>query len=431
MLQPAGTDAGCSATQEFESGRQKRNFLKVLLINSKMRLEHVLSTLPGDVKWESHYGYIISLGEAAIHFLSAEESSNVVGATASLLLELDEAQDVDEEKYLKDFRPMGSTANVTTVLYGTAWNEDTILARQRAINQRDKVGTHFEYPWSVLAAVNPDYGRFVEGEIQRLGADHPIIRTQYLLESVDAAGRFLSPDQLLLLRGEHSRLQSPPLPSMGETAADPLLFIAGVDVAGEDEEAPDQLVRRLNPRRDSTVVTLAAVQFPDDLLGDPRIDVVQHYYWTGRDHASQYQGLLRLLKDVWQVRYVTIDGSGVGAGVASWLDRAMPGRVDVVRFTRPAKSDLGYALLSAVNAGRLRVYADDTSTESTEFWKQVRLARYETFGNLALNFFVEPRDGHDDFLISLALCVRAASQVAAAPAGTILRPRRLYSDGRY
>jgi hypothetical protein len=74
---------------------------KPQLINSKLRLERVLSHLPGHVARaaRARFGYIIQLDQAAIHFLSAEESSNVVGATADLLLEVDEAQDVSEEKY--------------------------------------------------------------------------------------------------------------------------------------------------------------------------------------------------------------------------------------------------------------------------------------------------------------------------------------------
>src|SRR5205807_515541 len=105
---------------------------KPQLITSKMRLERVLAHMPGKIPRavRSRFGYIIQLDEAAVQFLSAEESSNVVGATADLLLEIDEAQDVSEEKYLKDFRPMASTANTTAVLYGTAWSRDTMLARQ-------------------------------------------------------------------------------------------------------------------------------------------------------------------------------------------------------------------------------------------------------------------------------------------------------------
>src|SRR5579884_1229186 len=139
-----------------------------------MRLERVLDHLPGMVSKavRSRFGYIIQLGEAAVHFLSAEESSNVVGATADLLLEIDEAQDVSEEKYLKDFRPMAATANTTAVLYGTAWSDDTMLAKQRAANLRDDPTAHFEYPWTVLAELSPDYRAFVQAEVRRLGEDH-------------------------------------------------------------------------------------------------------------------------------------------------------------------------------------------------------------------------------------------------------------------
>jgi hypothetical protein len=39
----------------------------------------------------------------------------VVGNTAHLLLEVDEAQDVGKDKYTKEFKPMGATTNVTTL----------------------------------------------------------------------------------------------------------------------------------------------------------------------------------------------------------------------------------------------------------------------------------------------------------------------------
>ena len=47
-------------------------------------------------------------GNARAIFLSADESANVVGNTAHLLLEIDEAQDVLKEKYTKEFKPMGA-----------------------------------------------------------------------------------------------------------------------------------------------------------------------------------------------------------------------------------------------------------------------------------------------------------------------------------
>jgi hypothetical protein len=356
-------------------------------------------------------------------FLSAQPGSSVVGATASLLLEIDEAQDVSEEKFAKDFRPMASTANTTTVLYGTAWSNDTMLARQRAANLRDDPSAHFEFSWTVLAALSPDYQAFVSSEIRRLGEDHPIVRTQYRLETIDAAGRLFGPEQLALLQGGQGRMDEP--------LDDEGLYVAGVDIAGAGEALPDAAARGAEPRRDSTVVTIARVTRPAALLGEPLIEVVQHHWWTGRDHSTQYAGLLELLQERWGCRLACVDGTGVGAGVASWLERTMGDTVEVVQFTRPAKSELGYELLAAVNARRLRMYKPDGSPEWQEFWQQTRSCRYALHANNALNFYVEEKDGHDDFVVSLALCVRAASQAMPEPVSVIIPPRPLFMDGRY
>jgi hypothetical protein len=276
---------------------------KPQLITSRLRLERVLAQLPAPLTedLQSRFGYIVQWGAAAIHFLSADEGSNVVGATADLLLEIDEAQDVSEEKYLKDFRPMASTANTTAVLYGTAWSADTLLARQRAANLRDDPTAHFEFPWTVLAELNPAYRDFVQAEIRRLGQDHPIIRTQYRLEAIDGAGRLLNAEQLALLQGTHQRLASPESEGgLGSAApgdspqwAGTASYVAGVDIAGEGETSGfDELTRRTHPRKDSTVVTIARVTHPPALMGEPLIEIVQHHWWTGRDHSTQYGALL-------------------------------------------------------------------------------------------------------------------------------------------
>lgn len=391
------------------------------LVTSKTRLERVLARLPGRRRWRRRFGYIVELVEAAVHFLSANEGSNVMGATANLLLEVDEAQDVDEEKYVREFRPMGSTGNVTTVLYGTAWSEDTLLAQQRAANLRDDPGAHFEYPWTVLGELSPAYRKFVSSEIRRLGEEHPAIKSQYLLEAIEQAGRFFSAEALGLLAGQHRRGER----SEGE------VHVAGVDVAGEGEQAPDEVARR-RLGKDSTVVTIARVRRPEELLGEPQVEIVEHSWWTGRDHATQYTALLELLRERWGCASVCVDGTGVGAGVASWLARAMPGRAEVVQFTRPGKSEMGFELLAAVNGGRVRMYTDDGSREWREFWEEARLCRYGVSAGATLGWWVDAREGHDDFVTSLGLCVRAAGRAWAEPASAVVLPRwRGYEDGRY
>jgi hypothetical protein len=66
---------------------------------SMMRLKDRLNDVGYAGFWEGELGYIIRLGNARAIFLSAEESANVVGNTAHILLEIDESQDVSKEKY--------------------------------------------------------------------------------------------------------------------------------------------------------------------------------------------------------------------------------------------------------------------------------------------------------------------------------------------
>ncbi len=379
---------------------------KPQIVNSKLRLEQLLDNPWNQGRWGSGYGYMVTLGKAAVMFFSAEESSNVVGATAHLLLEVDEAQDVSREKYAKEFRPMGATTNVTTVLYGTAWTAGTLLEEQKQLNlaleARDGVRRHFQYDWQRVAAFNPDYGRYVEGEIARLGADHPILRTQYCLETLAGASGFLSDQQRAQMRGDHPRCHHP---------VEGREYVAGIDLAGEDEEAADAALRSLKPRKDSTVITVAELDWStiSDLVLEPRLRVVEHYYWTGRKHRDQYAQMLDLLRNLWSCRKVVVDATGVGAGVAGFLASAL-GRQMVVPFvfSAPSKSRLAYDFLGAVNAGRFKLYREDGSPESREFWQQMEQARYTVGTNQTMDFYVPPDRGHDDFLISAALAVQAA-----------------------
>ncbi len=69
------------------------------LQTSIQRLKALLHDFPLDTHLESRHGYEFQFGLARILFLSANDASNVVGATAHHLLEIDEAQDVDKAKF--------------------------------------------------------------------------------------------------------------------------------------------------------------------------------------------------------------------------------------------------------------------------------------------------------------------------------------------
>ena len=356
-------------------------------------------------------GHIIRVGRARQVFLSAEPQSNVVGHTAQLLLEVDEAQDVDKEKFDKEFRPMAATANATTVYYGTPWDDSTLLEQAResnlALERKDGIRRHYQYDWQAVAECNPAYGRYVEGERQRLGESHPLFLTQYCLKPIAGGGRLFSPSQRAQLQGEHSRQSQP---TAGET------YAAGLDIGGESLSVmPHPLgCGSGNSHHDATVLTIGRLVFPpgDALVQEPRLEVVEHYCFQGERHDLLYGRLVDLLGHVWKVRRLAVDATGLGETVARFLATALrPGVVLPVRFSSESKSRLGYQLLAAVNGGRLKAYAQDGSLEYRCFWREMERARAAYRPSQTMSFFVEPSQGHDDYLMSVALLVEAARDV--------------------
>jgi hypothetical protein len=356
-------------------------------------------------------GHIVRVGHARQVFLSAEPGANVVGHSAQILLEVDEAQDVAEEKFDREFRPMAATANATTVFYGTAWDDSTLLERAKQrhleLERRDGVRRHFEYDWQAVARYNPAYGRYVEAERQRLGEQHPLFLTQYCLKPIAGGGRLFSPGQLAQLEGRHDRQRAP---RAGET------YVAGLDLAGGEMEgdvgAPPSVA---SAQRDSTVLTIARAAYPGRgaIVQEPRLEVVEHYVWTGEPHDALIQRLVDLLREVWQVRRLAVDATGLGETIARLLTATLGSLVvHPVRFTQEAKSRLGYGLLAAVNSGRLKLYAGDNSQEYRHCRHELERARVAYRANRTMNFFVEPSDGHDDYLMSLALLAEAGADAA-------------------
>ncbi len=153
--------------------------------NAMRRLERVLErNFLTRGSWEKEAGYLYRLGRAQIAFFSGAPEANIVGATASLLLEVDEAQDISPDKYDRAIAPMAASTNATRVLWGTAWTGDTLLARElkaaRAAEQRDGLRRVFTLSADQVAAEVPEYGRHVAEQVAKLGRNHPMVRTQYL-----------------------------------------------------------------------------------------------------------------------------------------------------------------------------------------------------------------------------------------------------------
>jgi len=374
-------------------------------IISISRLKERLNDFGFDGIWFTEAGYMVRLGNARQIFLSADKASSVVGHTADILLEIDESQDVTKDKYTKEFRPMVSASNATTVHYGTTWDDTTLLEEVKQTNleleKEDGIKRHFRYDWQEVARYNLNYKIFIESERQRLGEEHPLFRTQYALLPIRGGGGFLTNQQIAQLAGEHARLSQP---EEGE------VYVAGIDFAGESEQLEDDILTRSG--RDATVITIAEVRHSvnDLMTKEPCIFVIEHYSWVGKRHSDLYPQMVDILKNVWKCSRVAADATGVGEPVTSFLRKSLGSKVIPFKFTQKSKSEAGFDLLAAVNSGRLKLYKQEGSEDYRELMFELQKAKSMYRPSQTLNFFVDSSDGHDDYLMSLAMVVQAAGK---------------------
>jgi len=222
--------------------------------------------------------------------------------------------------------------------------------------------------------------------------------------------------------GEHQRQSQPE----GKRT-----YIAGVDLAGEHEpEMTGEGALGNDGGRgcDSTVITIAEVDARLPSLGgqatkpsQPLLKVVEQYRWTGTPHSQLYTQMTDILKNVWNCHRIVVDATGIGQPVASFLRKELGSRIIPFVITSKSKSDMGFELLSFVNSGRLKLYKQDGSREYKETLFELERARVQYRPNQTMNFYVDPQDGHDDFLVSLALVVQATKGLSLREAKGWLR----------
>ncbi|MGB3329340.1 MAG: hypothetical protein WBA46_10330, partial [Thermomicrobiales bacterium] len=357
-----------------------------------------------------HDGHAISVGRATARFLSAGTQANARGQTADLLLVANEAQDIDPDIWDAVFDPMAASTNAPTLFMGTVWSASTLLARQMRF-LRDRTAPDggervFRVPWEVVAQEVPAYGERVRSRIAQLGPEHPFVRTEYGLQELDGEGSLFPPSRLAHLVGDHPRLQR---------ARPGCRYALLLDVAGEEEGGGNQLAFAAgNARRDSTALTVVEV---DASGGRPRplYRVVDRRTWTGVRHTALHDQLVDLARHVWQASWVIVDATGIGAGLTSFLRDSLgrrgggsPGRIEVVPFvfTRASKSQLGWDFLALIDGGRLKEYAGDGDAITRLYHRQLAATTYEIASGpgAVLRWGVPERDGHDDLVLSVALC---------------------------
>ena len=396
--------------------------------NAMRRLETVLSNnLISRDLWSKSRDYIYRIGKSRIYFLSGSSSANVVGATANLLLSIDEAQDILIDKYDKDIAPMAASSNATRIFWGTAWTSNTLLAREEKsanlLYAKDGIQRVWRLTCDQVAAEVPPYGHFVADQVAKLGRNHPMVRTQYFSEDIDSEGGLFPSDRLALLYGIH-----PPQvkPEPGQ------VYVMSLDVAGEDENQTLDLEHLSNPARDATALTIARVNFAalnDPGLLLPSYEIVYRRQWVGVKHTDIYGQILSLAR-TWNIKYLVCDSTGVGAGLTAFLTRSLGSKVIPFQFNSRTKSDLGWSFLTLVDTGRLKDYSLDQPQDAQDihqihdfslkmmdlqniFFRQLEFCQYEIIPgpDKKIKWSVpdgtrDPASGeliHDDLLISTAL----------------------------
>lgn len=372
-------------------------------INAIMRLENRLkANLLTKSMWKKRSDYMRMVGGATISFLSGDASSNVVGAVASLLLVVNEAQDISPSKYDKDFAPMVASTNATRLIVGTVWTSDTLLAREedaaRKLQEADGVRRVFFYTADDVRKIVPHYGQFVDNEIKKLGRQHPLVRTQYFCERIDNQTGMFNTARRALMVGDQDPQDAP---IQGH------IYAITIDVAGMDE-ALLNLDGMGNPGRDSTTYTIADVDLSSlEILQAPTYRAVKRDSWQGADHLSVFGRLCQII-DLWQPLYIVIDATGVGEGLWAMLFKKYGGRVIPIKFTQQSKSEIGWGYLAIIETGRFR---DCCMTE--EVRAQYDKCQSEILPGPAKTLRWGVKDGtrgadglliHDDIILADSMC---------------------------
>jgi len=381
--------------------------------NAMRRLERVLQrNLLTRLQWQRESGYIYRVGAARIYFLSAAPEAHIVGATASLLLEVDEAQDVSVEKFDREIAPMAASTHATRVFWGTAWTPATLLGRElRASHAEERADGRrrvFRVNAEEVAREVPAYRRHVEQMIARLGRGHPSIRTQYFSEEIEAEGGMFPPERLALMEGDHLWQESP---QPGQMIAF-LVDVGGETRAPEGGGAPEK-------EHDATALVIVSVDLSamaDPALRAPRYRVVHLRQWHGESHARLYAQIAALAQS-WNARRVVLDVTGMGEGLSSFLEKALPGRVVRFLFQAQSKSRLGLGFIEVVESGRFRLPRplEPHAEALVELFRaQCRACRMQPGERMtqAMRWGVpegarHPQSGgllHDDLLLAAALC---------------------------
>ena len=383
-------------------------------------------------RWRKSDGYKYHIGTPRDSnkwaFLSINPTANVASQTAFTMLEGDEAQDIDTNKWERDAQPMGAFNNATTVFYGVAWTKDSHIykAMQQSYDMEARLAKELGYrpklvfkidAYRVIESGNLNYKKAFENQVARLGKDHIAIQTQYLLNFVDTIGKFFSTEQIGRIFASDQK------PRIGPHPKD--VYIFAIDVGGQEEEITENsgdldMDQVGSQKRDSTVLKIGK------LHKDGSVTEQATYYWTGEAHTRQREQIKAILKH-WNTIGGVIDATGLGEALGYWVQEQFPSQeIEAYKFKAAGdenKSKLGYLAYNYVNNDLYKMPMQPDQKEQGEYWLEtrwqlenlVRIAKTQQRINFEVPANAKPRyEGHvphDDMAMAAFLLIRAAHNI--------------------
>lgn len=322
------------------------------------------------------------LSKAVVAFLSTHPQAAARGETADKLLVIDELQEQDLLHLEAVFEPMRAANNATALYLGTVKTTTDALWRKKealeAMTAEDGIQRVFIVSPEEVTAANQAYGRFLQSKTRQFGRHHPVIKSEYYNEPIDGDGGLFDQRRIALMRGSHPRQFTP------QTEHNSAVYVATLDVAGQDEAATDPVAALNNPGRDYTVAHIFEVVpgRPDN--PEPIYRAVDLFVDQGGRHFQDTAGQPQLAKRLlawlqqWGVVHLVADSSGVGAGLVDWLAaRLGQERVTGYPFTQTSKAALGAKFLAVVETGRFRYFASKNQGDAAaKFFAEAAACRY-------------------------------------------------------
>jgi hypothetical protein len=163
--------------------------------------------------------------------------------------------------------------------------------------------------------------------------------------------------------------------------------------------------------------------------------VVMRRQWFALPQAELFNRVYSLVL-AWEPVRLVVDATGIGAGLASFLERAFPGRVLPFTFSVSSKSSLGWNFIALVESGRYQEHAPSRDPEAARlqdiFYAQAQACRMELLPGAGKRLRWEvpasarhPRDGsllHDDLLVSAAMSTLLETLIQDGSESLVLHP---------